>query len=226
MIAFALAVSTPPHLVAYWSGNGDCKDSVSGRVSTPMGGLAYGEGPFGKAFYFNGLNSVVYTRDESRFKLTEGLSISCWVKVLRKPEHSSSPQSQIVFRGDDRPGLDPYRLTVGEDMKWQFGIEDESRDCTLRWPAELNAWTHLCGTWDGATGTMCLYVNGDLVAREKTDIKPLKELDFNYHPGIAIGNVQYPFGDYHYQPLNGLVAEVKIYDGALSKSDFVKPKGW
>jgi hypothetical protein len=191
-----------------------------------MGGVAYGEGPFGKAFYFNGLNSVVYNRDENRFKLTDGLTLSCWVKLLSKPEHSNSPGAQIVFRGDDRPGLDPYRLSVTTGLQWQFGIEDEAnRDCTITCPAVVGEWTHLCGTWDGASGKICLYVNGELVASRTTNIKPLKELDFNYHPGIAIGNVQYPFGDSHYQPLNGLVAEVKIYDGALSKPDFVKPKG-
>ena len=110
-------------------------------------------------------------------------------------------------------------------MTWQFGIEDEqNRDCTITAPAALNEWTHLCGTWDGATGKMCLYVNGELAATAKTDIYPLADLDVNYHPAVSMGNVQYPYGPRHFQPLDATVAQIRIYHGALQKPDYVEPK--
>lgn len=221
----ALAATGTPHLVAYWSGNGTLMDEVSHVPAKGMGGLVFVDGPFGKAFDFDGENSVIFVPDSNRFKLTDGLTLSCWIYLKAKPKYGSSPQAQIIFRGDDRPGLDPYQLRVSADMKWEFGIQDaQNRLAMVSSPAELNAWTHLCGTWDGQTGIERLYVDGDLVAEEKTDIRPMKELDIHYSPGISIGNVQNPYGPDHYQPLNASLAEVKIYDGALDKSDYVKPK--
>jgi len=36
-----------------------------------------------------------------------------------------------------------------------------------------NQWVHVAGTFDGATGAMCLYENGVLVGSTVTSIRPM-----------------------------------------------------
>jgi hypothetical protein len=225
LAALALMLTTAPQLVAHWSGNGTFEDSVTHQVAQGMGGVVFVPGPFGKAFDLGGEGSVIYVPDSDRFKITEALTLSCWIRLRHRPENGSSSQAQIIFRGDDRTGLDPYRLDVSNNMQWQFAIDNEqNHECLIGAPAVLNEWTHLCGTWDGATGQMRLYVNGELASSTTTDIKPLRDLDMHYNPAVSLGNVQNPYGPSHFQPLDASLAEVKIYRGALDKPDYVLPK--
>jgi len=226
LAAQAPAAAPGPHLVAYWKGD-NMVDTVTGQSAKAMGGVTFEPGPFGKGFDFGGEASVVWFPDSSRFQLDKGLTLSAWVLIHTLPKYGSSPQAPIIFRGDDRDGLDPYVLAAESAGTFAFGIcNDANQGAEVHTPAIVGRWVHLCATWDGSTKLMKLYENGQLVAQQQTDIVPLKALDPNYHPGISIGNVQNPFGDRHYQPLNGTVAEVKIYDGPLAKPDFVKPKNW
>ncbi|HWD42086.1 MAG TPA: LamG domain-containing protein [Fimbriimonas sp.] len=227
--AMTLAGSTNATLVASWSGDATYADSVGGLNGRPMGGVTFVSGPPGitkKAFNFDGENSVVFIKDDPRFRFTKGFTISCWVNPLTDARYGSSPQGPLVFRGDDRSGLDPFVLALTSDGHWGFHIEDGNHNGgDLSAPAQINCWTHLCATWDGASGTMCLYVNGQLAATTKTAVHPLEMLDINEHPGVSIGNVQNPFGDHHFQPFNGSIAAVKIYNGAVAKPDYTPLKG-
>jgi hypothetical protein len=60
-------------------------------------------GQVGRALLFNGIDSRVGVCDAPKFRLTKSLSIECWVLV-----HTYRYHGMILFRGDDRPGLDPY----------------------------------------------------------------------------------------------------------------------
>ncbi|HWD38876.1 MAG TPA: LamG domain-containing protein [Fimbriimonas sp.] len=224
----ALSGSTTPALVASWSGDGTYADRVSGMVGRPMGGTTFVPGPPGiskKAFDFDGENSVVFIRDDPKFQLSKGLTISCWVFPRALPKYGNSPQAPLIFRGDDRDGLDPYVLYLMSDGTWKFLMNDSaSRDVSAVAPAQINCWTHLCGTWDGAAGVMKLYINGKLAVTTKSDIHPMDTLDIRSHPGLSIGNVQNPFGDRSFQPFNGSIADVKIYNGPLAKPDFTRLK--
>ena len=225
-IVLAQPPAEAPHLIAYWKGD-STTDSVTGKPGKAMGGVTYEPGPFGKALDFDGENSVVWFPDSPKFELTKGLTLSAWVLLHTLPKYGSSPQAPIIFRGDDRDGLDPFVLAAESDGTFHFNMNNEANDnAGLSVPAVVGTWVHLCVTWDAATKTMKMYENGKLAATGQTDVVPLARLDPNYHPALALGNVQNPFGDRHFQPLNGTIAEVKIYDGALDKSDFVKPKGW
>jgi hypothetical protein len=231
MLLFAAVVAlapqtTAPHLVAYWKGD-SVVESVTGQSGKSMGGMTYEPGPFGKAFDFDGENSVLWFPDSTRFEFDKGMTLSAWVMLHTLPKYGSSPQAPIIFRGDDRPGLDPFMLAAESDGTFQFRMNDAANNTAeINIPAVVGQWVHLCASWDAANKTMNFWENGKLMATDKTDLVPLKQLDIHFNPAISVGNVQNPFGPDHFQPLNGSVAEVKIYDGAVSKSDFAKPKGW
>ena len=50
--------------------------------------------------------------DSNSLKLTHSLSIEGWIKVTGFPAGSPTDHGEILFRGDDRGGLDPYSLSV------------------------------------------------------------------------------------------------------------------
>jgi len=200
-------------LVARWKGN-DFRDAL-GRYR-----LQYQDGTAtkGNAIDFQGdLNGGAFTADGPEFVLTRSLSVSCWVypRAFSHPL-ATSPQAQIVFRGDDRSGLDPYHLTLSRTGYYAFGVAGPGETSVLHAPAKLNAWAHLLGTLDDATGEMRLYVNGKLAAELTTNVRPLGPLDPNYRPGIAIGNTQFPQGGRHRQPFDGMIRDVRIYNEAVS----------
>jgi len=74
---------------------------------------------------FNG-NDWVFLPDYPQLALTQNLTVEAYVNA--SSVHSGNGQ-YIVFRGDDRPGLDPYTLQVqirNNVPTFVFAIEDDS----------------------------------------------------------------------------------------------------
>ncbi len=213
ILAFLLTCACRAELVARWKGN-DFRDSL-GKYRLQF---QDGTSTKGNAIDFQGdLNGGAFTPDGPEFALTNSLSVSCWV-YPRAYSHpfATSPQAQIVFRGDDRSGLDPYHLTLSRTGYYAFGVAGPDDAGVLHAPAKLNTWAHLLGTLDDATGKLRLYINGKLAAETTTAVRPLGGLDPNYRPGIAIGNTQFPQGGRHRQPFDGMIRDVRIYNEAVS----------
>lgn len=71
-------------------------------------------------------------------------------------------------------------------------------------------WNHIVGTFDGATNTIKLYINGSLVDTETGQPSSTSaNLSNNFHIGLSNGNT------YN----NGLIDEVAIWDTALTAND-------
>jgi hypothetical protein len=133
--------------------------------------------------------------------------------------------SQIVFRGDDRIGLDPYYLAIDTSGKLNFTIEDDSGNgTTLVSPNSVptGQFISVAGTLDDTTGIMSLYINGTLVASTTTMYRSFGALDPDYTPGLGIGNVQ--SANYE-EGFNGIIDEVRISNVALKPSQFLYPAG-
>ena len=130
---------------------------------------------------------------------------------------------QILFRGDNRPGLDPYFLAFeGTGNKLVFGVTDANQNgATVEFSGvPFDQWLFVAGTLDDATGKMKLYVNGNLVDSITTSVRPLDALDPNWSPGLSIGCDQTgQYGEY----FNGWIDEVRLSNAALDPSQFLMP---
>jgi hypothetical protein len=201
-------------LIARWKG-ADFRDAVGRHRLSFSGGATSDK----KALEFTGaVDGVAYTPDAPEFRLTESLSISCWVypRALTSP-FATSPAAQIMFRGDDRSGLDPYHLTIARNGRFIFAIASaENNVCAVSATAKLFTWSHLLGTLDDNTGKMRLYVNGKLEEETVTEIRPLAELHPDYNPGFSIGNTQFPAGGMHRQPFDGFIRDARVYNEAVT----------
>ncbi|HEV2455510.1 MAG TPA: LamG domain-containing protein, partial [Verrucomicrobiae bacterium] len=193
-------------LVGWWRGNGDAQDSAGKHDGTLPFGMNYSPGPNGLAFDFDGASrSRVSVPDSPDFRLTKALTIAAWIY----PRQSGG---YVFFYGDDRPGLDPYKIDLSDGCV-RFQITDAANQTVgIESPVQFNQWQHIAATF-GRHGRMQLFINGKLAAATNTTLIPLDKLDPASTPAIGIGNT----GGTQYQfPFNGLIADVALYSRALT----------
>jgi len=171
-----------------------------------------------RSLHLNGNGQYVAVPDAPVFQLTHSLTIEAIFKT--EPMLAPGAAGNILFRGDNRPGLDPYRLSVlqpGNGLIFQ--IDDAANNFTrLSYTLPFDQWVSVAGTLDDATGLMSLYVNGSLVASTTTSIRPLGALDPASSPGIGLGGGQTALSG---EIMNGWLDEIRLSDVALRPDQFL-----
>ncbi|HWA82121.1 MAG TPA: LamG domain-containing protein [Fimbriimonadaceae bacterium] len=164
----------------------------------------------GYAYTFNGVHGGVLLQDYPALRLTGSMTMSLWLNL--RSYVNDGPGAQILFRGDDRCGVDPFDLVVHHDGTIWFAVQNE-QDLGYGISGEipLNRWTHVVATFNASTGQLKMWLNNELVATGLTSRRPFAALDDKYAPGLGIGNVQNDHGP-HNQPLNGMIADLRLYD--------------
>ncbi len=172
------------------------------------------ETPFGLGLDLDGTRGGLLLADAAPLALTDALTVSTWVYL--RSYVNDGPGAQILFRGDDRAGLDPYALVLHGDGRVCFGVNDSTgASGEVSSPITLKRWVHVTASFDAATGEMKLWIDGRLEGTASTERRPFVVLDRGSAPGIGIGNVQNDRGP-HNQPLNGTIADLRLYGAALS----------
>lgn len=175
-----------------------------------------GFGPNGTGYRFDGTMSGILLGDPRELRLTRSLTIATWVRTDRAPAQGV----QLVFRGDDRDGLDPYHLALHPDGKVFFGVESgKGETANVSSPLPLGRWTHVAASLDASTGRLAIFVDGFLRDEKKTRVRPFANLLPGEAAGVSIGNVQNPAGGRHNQPFRGDLADVRIYDRAVTPQE-------
>jgi|GEM_PF-937738 len=211
----ASCITPPPDCVSWWSGDGETNDLVRGNSGYPQNGMSYSPGMVGQAFHFDGVDDRLMVPDAPNLRLTKSLTIEGWIYIESLPIKLGG---QILFRGDDRLGLDPYSLAILPDGNLQFHIGSLTSNVEITTPVPTGRFLHVAATLDSASGSMKLFKNGNIVAEATTVIRPFKDLDSNYYPGLGIGNTQGPRMQ-HNHPFHGLIDELAVYNRALSSDE-------
>ncbi len=202
-------------VVSHWTANNTPSDAVGSNHGTLISGTAYAAGQVGQAFKFDGINDRVQMADSESFKLTQSLTIESWIRVDGIPS-GTTPWGEILFRGDDRGGLDPYQLAISSSGNLSFQISSITSGLRLEAPIPRGQLVHVAATLDDATGSMKLYENGVLMSQAVTTVRPFADLDPSSNPGVGIGNHGgYPNTPHNF-PFNGLIDDLKLYDTALT----------
>jgi hypothetical protein len=206
---------TPPPagIVGWWKGDGNTIDSISSNNGVAVN-VTYTTGVVGQAFAFNSVDYGPYVGvqvpDRPAYALTNSLTIEGWVR----------PRGDgwfIFWRGDNRPGLDPYSLGMQHNNTVRFAITDTNGNYAIaETTLAYNQWTHLAATLNGASGTMSIYTNGVLAVQTVTSVRPFGALIAGDSPGVGVGNLndgQNIFG------FIGDIDEISLYNRALSSSE-------
>ncbi len=176
--------------------------------------------PFGIGLDLNGTHGGLLLPDMPALALTDSMTVSTWVYL--RAYVPAGLGAQILFRGDDRNGLDPYNLVVHSDGNVVFAISDAkggSDEVVAHIP--LNKWVHVTASFDAALCEAKIWLDDRCVQTVPTLHQPLMTLSKGSAPGVGIGNVQNDKGP-HNQPLNGIVADLRLYDTALRPTE----AGW
>lgn len=204
-------------VISHWTGDNTALDAVSSNDGTLVSGAGYAAGQISQAFRFDGVDDRVQVADSESLKLTSSLSIEAWIKA----DAITPSGGVILFRGDDRGGLDPYSLSTTQTGALQFQVSSLTQGVSLTTSMPIGQFVHVAGTLDDTTGEMRLYVNGVLMSQSTTAIRPFADLDPASNPGIGIGNHGgYPSTPHNF-PFKGLMDELKIYDNALTGDEIL-----
>ncbi len=160
------------------------------------------------------MNDRIGVADSNSLKLTHSITMEGWIKINAFP---TTNHGEILFRGDDRGGLDPYSLATEPGGYVRFAISTAANEgASVQMAAPLGQFIHLAATLDDATGAMKLYENGVLMNQITTPYRPFAELDPASNPGVGIGNHGgYPATPHNF-PFSGLIDDLKLYDQALT----------
>jgi hypothetical protein len=213
-------VPTPSGLLSWWTANGTGNDLVGPNHGTPVGGVAFADGRYGQAFDFDGINDGVNVADSPSLQLTQSLTIEGWVYIKAWPYEPQNfwGVAAIVFRADDRAGLDPYHLMVrGPTRMLEFTITTANGESAmLVAPVSTGQWFHVAATLDDASSAMKIYLNGSIAAQTNTSFRPLGPLEPAANSGLGIGNVQGAGRSQFRFPFNGLIDNLRFYSRALT----------
>jgi PKD repeat protein len=124
----------------------------------------YTQGKYGNALNFDGVNDWVTVNDSATqgpLDLTKGMTVAAWVY----PTATMSNWRSVLLK--ERAGGLAYGLYANSDSNQPVGsinIGGNDKNQAGGSALKANTWTHLAATYDGASATQRLYVNGTQVA--------------------------------------------------------------
>ncbi|TVT53771.1 glycoside hydrolase family 2 [Amycolatopsis rhizosphaerae] len=179
------------------------KDVVGGHDATLVGGASWTAGESGSALATNGSGQFADTG--AALLDTEGsYSVAAWVKFTAPGDGFQTVVSQD---GGDHSAF--YLQYSGADHRLAFSVVG-ARALAPAAP-EANRWYHLVGVRDAVSGTLKLYVDGQLAATRSVC---LGEAATGH---TVIGRGQYGGNPVDY--VDGAVDQVHLYDRALSDAE-------
>jgi hypothetical protein len=203
----------PTGMIGWWPGDGNTDDIQDSNNGIFIGTPAYGSGEVRQAFSFNGdPSNYVSIGNPSNLKPTSGITLDAWINlnavdgdgragIITKWGQGSEDNWAIwAEQGEGSILLDSYIVTsIGYSESFGGSIP-------------IGAWTHVALTYDAASGTQTVYVNG--VSVGTSSLPPGTTLS-QTNAEVCIGRecTSNP------RPFNGLIDEVEVFDRALSAGE-------
>lgn len=200
--------STKPGLVAAYNFDAGSGTTVADLAGNNIGLIRNATwsntGRYGKALYFNGVNSWVTVPSSPSLDLSSGMTLEAWVR----PTDTQQGWTDIIMK--EKPEGLVYYLTANSDANLPAGgalIGGTERAIKGTSALPLNVWSYIATTYDGATQKF--YLNGMLIAnRAQTGTIQSST------GALRIGGDSI-WGEY----FKGMIDDVRIYNRALSHSE-------
>ncbi len=200
--------SIKPGLVAAYNfdaGSGTTVADLAGKnIGVIRNATWSNSGRYGKALYFNGVNSWVTVQSTASLNLTSGMTLEAWVY----PTAAQSGWTDIIMK--EKPEGLVYYLTANSDTNVPVGgafIGNAERAVSGKSSLPVNVWSHLATTYDGVTQKF--YLNGTLIASRAQSGAIETSTGALRIGGDSI------WGEY----FKGMIDDVRIYNRALSNSE-------
>ena len=196
-------------LVAGWAldeGTGTTASDISGNnnTGTLANGPTWTTGKYGNALSFDGANDYVNVPDAASLDLTSW-TISAWIYPTSLP---SVTWKTILCKGGDCTNY--YLQTYGTELEGGFESPAGNwrRFRTTGAALQLNTWYHVAFTFDDATNTGKVYINGGERFSKTETAAPVTTAT-----PLRIGT------DNWNENWSGLLDDLRIYNRALSQAE-------
>lgn len=148
----------PAGLLSWWRGEDDTSDTLGLHPGTPLSGLAYTNGPVGRAFAFNGQDAAVAL---GNWFTLQTFTLSLWVQ----PAPGQVTYADIVDNNhtDYRSWcLQHDNVSDAVRGQWHWGTSLPSGGGAIGFSLRHNAWQHWTLTLD-TNRVQRLYLDGQIV---------------------------------------------------------------
>jgi Concanavalin A-like lectin/glucanases superfamily len=201
-----------------------------GNPATLSGGVSWtgqGRAGLGAALSFDGAGGYAATAGPVRtvspdggqpvtLRTDQSFTVAAWVKPASVDDTRGVGwwPTAVSAEGLHNSAFFLRYTWGGAGARWAFTVAQSDADgashvnLTGTSPVRAGVWTHVAGSYDAASRTMRLYVNGAL---EGSTTAPGT---FNASGGLAIGRAKWNSALNHFLP--GAIDEVRLYDRLLS----------
>jgi RHS repeat-associated protein len=156
-------VDSPAGLTAWWPGNGDARDVVSGAVGRLLNGASFVEGKVSMGFQFDGANDTVRMPAASNLdvgKLGDGsMTLEFWMQP-ETHENNNRFLAQWKNVATNAYGVHVYRWFSQVRVNFRDINGGDHQIFSNVDVAFMGQWTHVAVTYDHATGIARIYING------------------------------------------------------------------
>ena len=223
----------PPseNLISYWSFDEEsgniAHDSIGGNDGTLTNmdtSICWVDGISGNALSFDGINDYVEVTNVNDFYFADqSLTYSVWVQI-RDNVNKYRPFICLEDYNDAYPHITIGKYRTGHPTgagRIFFSVYDASQQGESIFSIDegdellLDTWMHVAGVVDYESGSITLYIDGEV-----QDSKSISSFDMSEADSLklVIGGFGCPYHSYsgfHY----GLIDEVRIYNKALTQDD-------
>lgn len=211
-------------IISYWALE-DTSDSVGSNTLTNSGATSGATGILSNCYSFDGINDCMNNTGSSLVSAAEGTySVSAWIKPTALPSVSQSTMGgansdAYIVLSSNTAFVNNYMGLIIESGVQKVVINRQEQnvannDIKYTYTTPTSTWTHLCMTYNSATGAHILYVNGSNVASGTTSGNGAGG---NVGTGISIGALKGSSSTESYCP--GLADEIGVWSKVLTPSE-------
>jgi hypothetical protein len=201
-------------LEAFYRFEGNANDSSGNGRNGTVSGATLTTGKFGQAYSFDGVDDYISLTDTTNVFAPNAFTISAWVNQTEIKNNAGvvtkwfavtgvNQRSIRLDTGTESGGV--YRLLVSSD-----GTATTNRALSFSNATPMGTWTHISASYNGSTGVMRTYINGQQTNSETFSAGA----PFNSGEPLDIGLTRQ--NDHYF---NGLIDEVAFFSRALSAGD-------
>ena len=205
-------VGTVQKLVSHYLFNGNLTDSAGNYNGTGYGNFGYVRGPFDQSLDLDGSTGYVDcgTGPGSAGNLTFAFWMNSDTEAKYMRAISKRDNSHVT------PGWEVMVRPSSENNAVRFAVQGNGSDGWFNSVVANNAytvgnWSHIACSFDGATGTSKIYVNGQLID-SRTDLAACSVASITSNLNVGRSST----GGEHF---NGTLDEVLIYNYVLSDAE-------
>jgi hypothetical protein len=215
-----------PNIVAWYrfdEGSGTiAQDETLRNNGTLVNGPQWVDGKDGKALSFDGVDDYITIPDSPSLSPTSGITISAWVRL----NAAGTNWQPISFKEGPEGRAWWFGFFPGNPARIHWsngGLSSWDLSCDI--PSALNTWRYIVVTYQSGGIGRKIFVDGTLIC---SDTATGNLLDTSGSVYIGGGG---------WQPINGTIDEVRIYNRALSEEEikllyqqgigkFASPASW